>query len=140
MTHSPAELFFAWLKGRSAATRVVIAVDGDRLLADAGLLGKEKLADTTGRDWRLVVFRGDDIGFRKSNRHARPENHVLIVLARSAGTQTRINVSHVYGAWFRCELTRATIDGSAWPICMLTVSASRPLVMALWHHVCLKLV
>ena len=95
MTHSPAELFFEWLKERPTATRVAIAVDGDRLLADAGLFGKEKLTDTSGRDWRLVVFRGDDIGFRKSYRHARTDKHVLIVLARGADTQSRINVTYV---------------------------------------------
>ena len=71
MAHSPAEMFFEWLKDRPAATRVAIAIDSDRLLTDGGLLGKEKLSDMTGREWRLVVFRGDDIAFRKSYRQVR---------------------------------------------------------------------
>lgn len=95
MAHSPAELFFEWLSERPTAARMAIAVDGDRLLADAGLLGKERLTDSTGRDWRLVVFRGDDVAFRLSYRHARSEKHVLVVLARGTATDSRINVSYV---------------------------------------------
>ena len=95
MTHSPAELFFEWLSERPAAARMAMAVDGDRLLADAGLLGKERLADRTGRDWRLVVFRGDDVAFRLAYRHARAEKHVLVVLARGTSADSRIQVSHV---------------------------------------------
>ena len=80
---------------RPAATRLAIAIDGDRLLADGGLLGKEKLSDVTGREWRLVVFRGDDIAFRKSHRQVRDEKHVLIVLTRGAETQRRINITNI---------------------------------------------
>ena len=95
MAHSPAELFFDWLKERPAATRVAIAIDSDRLLTDAGLLGKEKLSDKVGREWRLIIFRGDDIAFRKSYRQIRAEKHVLVVLTRGAETQNRINVTHI---------------------------------------------
>ena len=95
MAHSPAELFFEWLSERPTAARTAVAVDGDRLLADAGLLGKERLADRTGRDWRLVVFRGDDVAFRLAYRHARAEKHVLVVLARGTLADSRIQVSHV---------------------------------------------
>src|SRR5947207_2265507 len=100
MAHSPADLFFDWLKERPAATRVAIAIDSDRLLTDAGLFGKEKLSDKTGREWRLVVFRGDDIAFRKSFRQVRPEKHVLMVLSRGAdgpneAQPKRINITPI---------------------------------------------
>jgi hypothetical protein len=95
MAHSPADLFFDWLKTCPAAARVAIAIDSDRLLTDAGLLGKEKLTDKTGREWRLIVFRGDDIAFRKSYRQVRAEKHVLMVLTRGAETQHRINITHI---------------------------------------------
>lgn len=95
MAHSPADLFYEWLKQRPAVARVAIAIDGDRLLTDGGVLGKERLSDMTGREWRLVIFRGDDIAFRKSYRQVRAEKHVLIVLTRAAETQNRINVSNI---------------------------------------------
>jgi hypothetical protein len=50
------------------------------LLADAGLLGKERLTDGSGRTWRLVVFRGDDLGFRLSFRQARHGQVAALVL------------------------------------------------------------
>jgi len=95
MAHSPAEMFFEWLKERPAGARVAIAIDSDRLLTDGGLLGKEKLSDMTGREWRLVVYRGDDIAFRKSYRKVRAEKHVLIVLTRGAETQERITITNI---------------------------------------------
>lgn len=95
MAHSPTELFFAWLSERPAAARMAVAVDGDRLLADAGLLGKERLTDSAGRDWRVVVFRGDDVAFRRAHRHARADKHVLVILARGMSADSRINVSYL---------------------------------------------
>lgn len=95
MAHSPSELFFEWLKDRPAAVRVAIAIDGDRLLTDGGLFGKEKLSDMTGREWRVVVFRGDDIGFRKAYRQVRADKHILIVLTRGAETQGRIKITNI---------------------------------------------
>jgi len=95
MAHSPSDLFFEWLKDRPAATRVAIAVDSDRLLTDSGLLGKEKLTDMTGREWRLVIYRGDDLAFRKNYRAARSEKHVLIVLTRGAETRNRIQITNI---------------------------------------------
>ncbi len=95
MAHSPSELFFDWLKDRPAAARVAIAIDSDRLLTDAGIFGKEKLTDKTGREWRLVVFRGDDIGFRKSYRVVRDKKHVLLVLSRGADRLDRINLTFI---------------------------------------------
>lgn len=92
---SPAEPFFDWLTGRPSATRVAIAIDSDRLLTDAGLLGKERLTDKTGREWRLVVFRGDDIFFRKSFRQARNDKHLLLVLTRGPDSHKPIDITSV---------------------------------------------
>src|SRR5688572_5996618 len=95
MAHTPTELFLNWLSERPAAARMAVAVDSDRLLADAGMLGKERLTDATGRTWRLVVFRGDDVAFRLAYRNARAENHVLVVLARGTSLDSRIAVSYL---------------------------------------------
>jgi len=93
MTHTPVDIFLKWLSDRANDARVAIAIDGDRLLADAGVLGKEIATDRLGRGWRLVVFRGDDLAFRLAYREARTEKHVLIVLARSTAAQSKIDVS-----------------------------------------------
>ncbi|MCY2987028.1 MAG: PglZ domain-containing protein, partial [Planctomycetota bacterium] len=95
MTLGPVDIFFEWLSTRSADARMAVVVDVDRLLADAGTLGKAVLADKTGRTWRLVVFRGDDLAFRLAYRQARDEKHVLVVLARGTAAGSRIDVSYV---------------------------------------------
>ena len=82
-----------WLSDRSDQARLAVAVDGDRLLADAGVLGKETITDSQGRVWQLVVFRGDDLAFRLAYRKARIAQRVLIVLARSTDAQSKIDVS-----------------------------------------------
>jgi hypothetical protein len=95
MTHTPVDIFLKWLSDRANDARVAVAIDGDRLLADAGVLGKEIATDRLGRPWRLVVFRGDDLAFRLAYRKARIEKHVLIVLARSTAAQSKIDMSYV---------------------------------------------
>lgn len=124
MTPGPIDTFFEWLSTRPADARTAVAVDGDRLLAEAGLLGKATLTDQTGRTWQLVVFRGDDLTFRLAYRRARcaptwsglsetgdaAENAsagetasrraastwpVLIVLARSTAEGRKIQVSYL---------------------------------------------
>jgi hypothetical protein len=89
------DIFLKWLSDRPDHARVAVAIDGDRILADAGALGKETTTDRVGRVWHLVVFRGDDLAFRLAYRKARAEKHVLIVLARSTNAQSRIDVSYV---------------------------------------------
>jgi hypothetical protein len=84
-----------WLSERPEQARLAVAVDGDRLLADAGVLGKETITDSQGRVWQLVVFRGDDLAFRLAYRKARIAQRVLIVLARSTDAQSKIDVSYV---------------------------------------------
>jgi hypothetical protein len=49
MPRSASDQFLELLQDRPAATRVAVAIDSDRLLMDAGLFGKEKLTDKTGR-------------------------------------------------------------------------------------------
>jgi len=61
---SPSELFYTWLEKRPSDTRVAVAIDSDRFLADARMLDKPAVVDPAGRGWALVVFRGDDLSFR----------------------------------------------------------------------------
>ena len=70
MTPGPIDTFFEWLSTRPADARTAVVVDGDRLLAEAGFLGKATRTDQTGRTWQLVVFRGDDLTFRLAYRRA----------------------------------------------------------------------
>ena len=93
MGQSPIDIFIEWLSNRPLAARMAIAVDGDRLLTDSGLVGRDRLTDNTGREWRLVVFRGDDLAFRLMYRKARSESHVLIVLVSGVSAESRIHVS-----------------------------------------------
>ena len=59
MTDTPVDVFLQWLGNRPRDCRMAIAVDGDSLLTDAGVLGKPNIADTLGRLWYPVVFRGN---------------------------------------------------------------------------------
>ena len=95
MPHTPADIFVKWLSDRPDQARTAIAVDGDRLLADAGILGKVTQTDSQGRAWQLVVFRGDDLAFRLAYRTARCEKRVLVVLARSTDEGSKIDVSYL---------------------------------------------
>jgi hypothetical protein len=95
MTQTPLDIFLKWLSDRPDHTRIAVAIDGDRILADAGVLGKETATDRIGRGWRLIVFRGDDLAFRLAYRKARTEKRALIVLARSPDVPSRIDVSYV---------------------------------------------
>jgi hypothetical protein len=95
MPHTPVDIFLKWLGDRPDQARMAIAVDGDRLLADAGILGKETQTDSQGRAWQLVVFRGDDLAFRLAYRTARCEKRVLVVLARSTDAESKIDVSYL---------------------------------------------
>jgi hypothetical protein len=95
MPYKPTDIFFKWLSERPDQARTAVAVDGDRLLAEAGTLGKEIVTDSEGRIWQMVVFRGDDLAFRLAYRQARTEKRVLIVLARSTDGETKIDVSYV---------------------------------------------
>ena len=95
MSKGPTDIFFEWLATRPDRARMAVAIDGDRLLADMGLLAKETITDTSGRPWRLVVFRGDDLTFRWNYRQARAADRVLVVLARGTDPERKIDISHL---------------------------------------------
>jgi hypothetical protein len=85
MVQTPTDFFLRWLSDRPVDARLAVALDSDRLMADAGVLGKPTLVDTTGRTWQMVVYRGDDLACRLRLRKVASADHILIVLAR--GTQ-----------------------------------------------------
>lgn len=115
MAQGPVDLFYAWLSELPAAARMAVAIDADRLLADAGLLGKAEVADNTGRNWRLAVFRGDDLAFRLAYRAARSQPHVLVVLARGTAEDSRIRVSYL------ADLLAANEGGPPFDLSLTTV-------------------
>ena len=80
MATTPVSVFLQWLGNRARDCRVAVAVDGDLLLTDAGILGKPAIADDAGRTWQVVVFRGDDLAFRMRFRVAQNQEPVVIVL------------------------------------------------------------
>jgi hypothetical protein len=61
---APSVLFHDWLGELPGDARVAVAIDSDRFLADAKVWDRPKVVDPAGREWRLVVFRGDDLAFR----------------------------------------------------------------------------
>ena len=92
---SPSEIFGDWLARHDKESRVAVAIDSDRLLADAKVLDKSAIVDPRGREWQLAVFRGDDLAFRLRFRDATAKGRTVIVLSRGPETTERIDVSHV---------------------------------------------
>lgn len=92
---SPPELLSEWLGQQAQDARVAIAIDSDRFLSEANILGKPVVSDRRGREWELAVFRGDDLAFRLQFRKARTKDRTLIVLSRGADATQRIDVSSV---------------------------------------------
>ena len=101
---TPSDLFHDWLGKLPADARVAVAIDSDRFLADAKVLDRPKVVDPAGREWHLVVFRGDDLAFRLRFREASTSAlspqpsafpRVVIVLTRGADSNKPIDVSHV---------------------------------------------
>lgn len=95
MVQTPTDFFLQWLGDRPLDARVGIAVDSDRLMAEAGLLGKPTLVDTTGRSWQVVVYCGDDLAFRLRFRKAASADHILLVLARGTHPSGKIDGSYI---------------------------------------------
>jgi len=95
MTPTPGNVFLEWLGSRPRDCRMAVAVDSDSLLADVGVLGKPSIADTSGRTWQVVVFRGDDLAFRTRFRAARSHGSAAIVLAGSRTASGRMDVSWI---------------------------------------------
>ena len=92
---TPSELFHEWLETRPGDARVAITIDSDRFLADARALDKPTIVDAAGREWQLVVFRGDDLAFRLRFRQASTDGRAVIVLTRGADSIKPIDVSYV---------------------------------------------
>ena len=95
MVSTPTDFFLQWLGERPLDARVAVAVDSDRLIADAGLLGKQTLVDTTGRTWEVVLYCGDDLAFRLRFRKATSAQHVLIVLTRGTHPSAKTDASYI---------------------------------------------
>jgi hypothetical protein len=95
MTPTPADVLTDWLAARPPDARVAITIDIDRLLSDAGILGREKIIDKSGRQWQLAVFRGDDLAFRLRFRKVFAPPPVLIALTRGPDASGKIDVSHI---------------------------------------------
>jgi hypothetical protein len=95
MVQTPTDFFLQWLGQRPLDARVAIAVDSDRLIADAGLLGKPTLLDTTGRGWQVVVYCGDDLAFRLRFRKVASADHILVILARGTHPSGKMNGSYI---------------------------------------------
>lgn len=91
---TPHDVFLQWLASRPKDARVVVAVDGNRLLNDAGVLGRPAITDSSGRQWQLAVFRGDDLAFRLRFRKVSSQPTV-VVITRGEGTLGKIEVSTI---------------------------------------------
>lgn len=90
---TPVDVFTDWLSTRPRDARVVIAIDADRLVCESGLLGRSAIMDKNGREWQVVVFRGDDLAFRLRFRKASAHPATVVVLTRGEGTDEKIDVS-----------------------------------------------
>jgi hypothetical protein len=95
MVQTPTDYFLQWLSNRPPNGRIAVVVDTDRLMADAGLLGKPTIVDAMGRTWQIVVYRGDDLAFRLRFRKAISADHILVVLARGTHPSSRIDASYI---------------------------------------------
>lgn len=91
-TSTPVDVFIDWLSTRPRNARMAIAIDADRLVCESGLLGRNTILDKKGREWQVVVFRGDDLAFRLRFRKAAAHPATVVVLTRGEGTDEKIDV------------------------------------------------
>jgi len=82
---------------------MTIAIDADRLICESGLLGRNTIVDKKGREWQVVVFRGDDLAFRLRFRKAAAHPAMVVVLTRGEGTNEKIDVSCITDVLARNE-------------------------------------
>jgi hypothetical protein len=82
---------------------MAIAIDADRLVCESGLLGRNTIVDKQGREWQVVVFRGDDLAFRLRFRKAAAHPATVVVLTRGEGTDEKIDVSCITDVLTRNE-------------------------------------
>ena len=82
---------------------MAVAIDADRLVCESGLLGRNTIVDKKGREWQVVVFRGDDLAFRLRFRKAAAHPATVVVLTRGEGTDEKIDVSCITDVLARNE-------------------------------------
>src|SRR5205809_8054502 len=90
---TPVDVFTDWLSTRPREARMAIAIDADRLVCESGLLGRNTVVDKNGREWQVVVFRGDDLAFQLPFGKAAAYPATVVVLIRGDGTVDKIVVS-----------------------------------------------
>src|SRR5215467_7782174 len=100
---TPVDVFTNWLSTRPSEARMAIAIDADRFVCESGLLGRNIIVDKKGREWQVVVFRGDDLAFRLRFRKAAPHPATVVVLTRGEGTDEKIDVSGITDVLARNE-------------------------------------
>jgi hypothetical protein len=100
---TPVDVFTDWLSTRPREARMAIAIDVDRLICESGLLGRNTIVDKKGREWQVVVFRGDDLAFRLRYRKAAAHPATVVVLTRGEGTEEKIDVSCITDVLARNE-------------------------------------
>ena len=88
---TPVDVFTDWLSTRPREARMAIAIDADRLICESGLLGgRNTIVDNKGREWQVVVFRGDDLAFRLRFRKAAAHPATVVVLTRGEEQTKRL--------------------------------------------------
>ncbi len=95
MVQTPTDFFLQWLGDRPVDARLAVVLDSDRLLADAGILGRQTLVDATGRTWQPVVYRGDDLACRLRFRKVASTDHILLILARGMQPDAKTDASFI---------------------------------------------
>jgi hypothetical protein len=103
LTSTPVDVFTDWLSTRPKEARMAIAIDADRLVCESGLLGRSTIVDKNGREWQVVVFRGDDLAFRLRFRKALAHPATVVVLTRGEGTDEKIDVACITDVLARNE-------------------------------------
>lgn len=96
---SPDGLLQRHLAERPQGTRCVLALDPDRIVPWG-----RTVTDAKGRDWDVVVYRGDDVVTRRAWQRAigggRP---VVLVLSRVEGVDSRLDASSLADLVSRAE-------------------------------------
>src|SRR5690349_15618225 len=88
---SPLEMLGQKLGERPQGTRCALVVEPDHLVEWV-----RTLTDRKGRDWSVVIYRGDDIVTRRAwHRTWGKERPVCLVLTRVEGNQSRLDASNI---------------------------------------------
>src|SRR4051794_18588697 len=96
---TPLELLERKLGDRPQGTRCALVVEADNLVEWG-----RTLTDRKGRDWSVVIYRGDDVVTRRAwQRSWGKEMPVCLVLTRAEGHQSRLEVSSIADLVSRSE-------------------------------------